>query len=189
MRNTILPLAISLFAPICLAALQTPHSTEAPFEPGARPLQDPLKRDVPESCTVTKPPAQPFVPPSPYPNNASASAGYFSFGTNKLWIYLRTDGTWQGLPQWADGSLRQKLIWWREGYDWHRNPHPPLQVTGSRLNSPAPPIQSGVSHGWTNDSNHPFITNGINLPALGCWKITGRFGDDAELSFVVWVTQ
>jgi hypothetical protein len=27
---------------------------------------------------------------------------------------------------------------------------------------------------------------GIDLPTLGCWKITGKYAD-AELSFVVWV--
>jgi len=26
----------------------------------------------------------------------------------------------------------------------------------------------------------------VDLPTLGCWKITGKYSD-AELSFVVWV--
>jgi hypothetical protein len=145
-----------------------------------------MKTEVPESCPVTKPPARPFIPPWPYPNKTSE--GSFFLGTNKLWIHLRADGTWQGLPLWPDGTIRQKLLWWREGYDLHRNPRPPLKVTGNRLDSPAPPIQSSVSNGWTDDSEHGFMTNGINLPGLGCWKITGRYEDDAELSFVVWVT-
>lgn len=34
-------------------------------------------------------------------------------------------------------------------YDLRHTLHPPLKVTGNRLDSPAPPLQSGVSHGWT----------------------------------------
>jgi hypothetical protein len=29
---------------------------------------------------------------------------------------------------------------------------------------------------------------GINLPALGCWEITGHYEDD-ELTFVIWVAK
>jgi hypothetical protein len=65
-----------------------------------------------------------------------------------------------------------------------------LAVTGKRLDSPAPPLQMDehANNGWTGDPDHPFIVVGINLPALGCWKITGHY-KDVELSFVVWVTQ
>jgi len=184
MRSPVFLLA--LFAPICFAARPTPHSTQACFGSPPQRLQDHMQKQVPESCPVTKPPTPPFVPPSPYPNETTP--GSFWFGTNKLWILLRTDGTWQGLPEWPDGTFRQKLLWWHEGYNLRQTLHPPLKVSGNRLDSPAAPLQSGVSHGWTNDSNHPFITNGINLPALGCWKISGRF-EDTELSFVVWVTE
>ena len=175
-----------LFTQIFFVALQTPHSTQARLTSASQPLQDHMQKQIPESCPVTKPPTPPFVPPSPYPNETTPA--HFWFGTSKLWILLRTDGTWQGLPGWPDGTFRQKLIWWHEGYNWRQNPHPPLKVTGNRLDFPAPPLQSGVSNGWTTDHSHPFITNGINLPALGCWKVRGFF-EDAEVSFVVWVTK
>jgi len=29
---------------------------------------------------------------------------------------------------------------------------------------------------------------GINFPTLGCWEITGRYGDDT-LTFVVWLAK
>jgi len=180
MRNLIFILA--LLTAISFGVLPIPHSAQAGLV-SAPQLREQMPQ-VPESCPVTKPPTPAFVPPSPYPNETTP--GSLWFGTNKLWILLRTDGTWQGLPQWPDGTFRQKLFWWHEGYDLRETLHPPLKVTGKRLGSPAPPLQSGVSHGWTNDESHPFITNGINLPALGCWKITGRYAD-AELSFVVWV--
>ena len=38
--------------------------------------------------------------------------------------------TWQGLPQWADGTFRQKIFWFREGYSWRRDPQPRLEITG-----------------------------------------------------------
>jgi hypothetical protein len=182
MRNSLL--ALALFTPTCFVGMQIADSTQTAPVSGSRPLPHAVKNEVPESCPVTKPPTPAFVPPLPYPNETTP--GSFWFGTNNLWILLRTDGAWPGLPQWPDGTFRQKLFWWHEGYDLRETLHPPLKVAGKRLGSPTPPLQSDVSHGWTNDESHPFITDGINLPALGCWKITGRYAD-AELSFVVWV--
>jgi hypothetical protein len=31
-----------------------------------------------------------------------------------------------------------------------------------------------------------FMLTGVEVPAAGCWEITGRY-DQTELSFVVWV--
>jgi hypothetical protein len=142
-----------------------------------------------ESCGITKTPTKPFVPPSPYP--AKTHSDYFWFGTNKLWTQLRKDGTWQGLPQWADGTFRQKIFWFSEGYSWHRDPQPRLEITGQRLDVPASAalkLLDVASNGWTNDAEHPFIVSAVNLPTLGCWKITGHY-EDGALSFVVWVTE
>lgn len=178
--------ALVSFTLISFVVMRSPDSTQAVPVSAWRPLPLTVKNEVPESCPVTKPPTPPFVPPSPYPQETGPDG--FWIGTNKLWIGLRRNGTWEKLPKGPDGTYGQKLLWWHQGYDLHNTLHPPLKVTGNRLDSPVPPLQSGVSHGWTNDSNHPFIVNGINLPSLGCWRITGRF-EDAELSFVVWVTE
>jgi hypothetical protein len=143
-------------------------------------------KEVPKSCPVTQPPTPPFVPPYPIQTDG------FWFGTDRLWIQLPTEGTWKGLPHYrpTDTAFRQKLFWWREGYDWHNDPQPMLKVTGKRLDSPAPPLGTDehANAGWTDDPDHPFIVVGIDIPTLGCWKITGRF-EDAELSFVICVTQ
>jgi hypothetical protein len=45
--------------------------------------------------------------------------------------------TWQGLPQWADGTFRQKIFWFREGYSWRRDPQLRLEITGQPVDSPA----------------------------------------------------
>jgi hypothetical protein len=190
MKSRIFPLiVISLLTPISFGAVQSPSSTQAALPSTSQHLlQDAVRQQIPESCPVTKPPAHPFVPPSPYPNDTGSSE--FWFGTDKLWTQLPTDGTWRGLPHYrpTDTAFRQKLLWWRRGYDWRTENSPKLRVTGRRLDSPAAPLEAGTSHGWTDDPNHPFMVVGMHIPTLGCWKITGRF-EDAELSFVIWVTQ
>lgn len=186
MRSSFLSLVtISVLIPVQPVAGGTSHGPQATAT--SQSSQQSAPTLVPEFCPATKPPALPFVPPAPYPDKAGPNS--FWIGTNQLWIGLRRDGTWASLPHWPDGTYRQKLFWWQQGYTWRRDPQPPLKVTGKRLDSPAPPIQSEVSHGWTGDDpDHPFIVNGINLTGLGCWEITGRL-DDAELRFVVWVTR
>jgi len=142
--------------------------------------------NVPETCPVTKPSDPAFVPPSPYP--AKPSGGDFWFGSGRLWTVLGTAGTWSGLPHYTpnDPTFRQKLFFWREGYDYRAEPQPKLTITGRRLEGPAPPLLADqASGGWHDDS---FMVTAINIPALGCWEITGHY-EDQNLSFVVWVTR
>ena len=47
-----------------------------------------------ETCPVTKPATQPFVPPAPY--DAKPGPGSFWFGTDSLWTALPKDGLWIG---------------------------------------------------------------------------------------------
>jgi hypothetical protein len=144
---------------------------------------------VPETCPVTKPyQASLFVPPSPYP--AKAPVGDFWFGSDRLWTALPVNGTWRGLGHYtpSDPTFRQKLFFWREGYDRHTEPRPSFKVTGKRLDSPAPPLLSDQANsGWIKPEN-TFMVTGINFPTLGCWEITGSYQDD-ELTFVVWVAK
>ena len=80
-----------------------------------------------ETCPVTKLPSGPFVPPSPY--QVELGAGQFWFGTKKLWTNLPIEGTWEG--------LRQKIFWWRDGYDWRAENPPQLTIAGRRLDGKA----------------------------------------------------
>ena len=99
----------------------------------------------PANCRVTLPSDGRFTPPKPYPAEPDSN-GIFSFwfGTEKLWTVLPTDGTWQGLRPYspAETSLRQKLFWWRAGYNWKTEMQPSLKVSGRRLDGMAPPFQS-----------------------------------------------
>jgi hypothetical protein len=141
---------------------------------------------VPNTCPVTKPADESFVPPQPYPARPSVSE--FWFGNDMLWTALPANGTWRGLPHYtsSDPTFRQKLFFWREGYDVRAEPQSRLKVSGKRLHSPAPPLLSDrPNNGWVKPEQ-PFMVTGINFPTLGCWEITGRYQDD-ELTCVVWV--
>ena len=109
----------------------------------------------PETCPITQPPVKPFVPPSPY--SASIDPHYFWYGTEKLWTSLPVDGTWKGLPHYRskNTSFRQKMLWFRQGYSWHRrDPEQPLlKVTGRRLDAQAPRLDAGSSNGYTKSLN------------------------------------
>ena len=188
-RRVRLPLLIVLmFAPFSLQTLQTPYSAQPAPASQSQTLREAAWKEVPDSCPVTKPPAHLFVPPSPYPTETGPDG--FWFGTDKLWIQLPTDGTWKGLPHYkpTDTAFRQKLLWWRKGFDGRNNPQPMLKVTGKRLDSSTSPLETDDHANASGGPGYSFIVVGIDIPTLGCWKISGRF-EDAELSFVIWVTQ
>jgi hypothetical protein len=157
--------------------------------PSVAPSQDrrPTIPVAPGSCPVTKPADRPFVPPAPHP--AEPSVGQFWFGTDRLWTALPVSGTWRlGHYTPSDPTFRQKLLFWRQGYDAQTEPQPNLTVSGKRIDAVAPPLQTdGKGNGsWTNKDDQ-FIMTGINFPTAGCWEITGRYDDD-EVIFVVWVS-
>jgi len=141
---------------------------------------------APDSCPVTKPSERPFVPPSLHFTKLAADR--FWFGTDRLWTILPLNGT-LGLGHYtsSDPTFREKLPFWRQGYDPHAEPRPNLTVSGKRIDAIAPPLQTdGKGNGsWTK--NDQFIMTGINFPTAGCWQITGRYNDD-ELTFVVWAS-
>jgi hypothetical protein len=136
----------------------------------------------PPSCPVTQPPNPPFVPPA----SVALSAGYFWYGTAALWAETRLDGTWRNLPN-HDGAFTEKVFWWRQGYDWQAEPQPNLTVTGRRLDAAAPPLVASRANGAFNAADiGSAMLVGVDLPAPGCWEITGRYAG-ATLRFVVWV--
>jgi hypothetical protein len=141
----------------------------------------------PVSCPVTQPPSQSFVPPSPYPSQTSHDA--FWYGTEKLWTRLPRNGRWNlGHYTPNDPAFRQKLFWWRQGYDWRSENPPKLTVTGKRVDYPALPLTTDEhsNAGWTDDADHAFMVTGLFIPTVGCWQVTGDYKGD-KLTFVVLV--
>lgn len=112
----------------------------------------------PNSCPTTQRAGQPFIPRSSYP--ANPSPGVFWFGSSKLWTSPRINGTWSGLAHYTPESatFRQKLFWWRQGYDWLAEPDPPLKVTGKWLDAPAPTLASSHDNGsFRQEDRESFI--------------------------------
>ena len=126
-----------------------------------------------EACPVTNASDHTVIPPWPYPTVPDSGGSWF--GTDRLWVALPEDGTWRG--------YRQKMQWWRHGYDYHTEPEPKLKITGKRLDAPAPPLMAKIDN---VAGPIPSIMAGLDFPALGCWDITGHYESD-ELTFVVWV--
>jgi hypothetical protein len=142
-----------------------------------------VTHDPPASCPVTTPQNPLFTPPSPY--DSMGFEGEFWYGSNSLWTAVRQNGIWEALPH-NPGGYTQKVFWWREGYVWNEEPEPTLIVTGERLDASAPPlIASKATNASAADIGSAMLV-AVDLPTLGCWKITGNYAD-AELSFVVWV--
>lgn len=159
----------------------TPTSVPEKVEPTA--TLEVRSKTPPASCPVTVPQDPAFVPPAPY--DALGFEDYFWYGSNSLWTSLPQDGVWYGLPNTPDG-YPQKVFWWREGYVWTEEPEPNLLVIGERLDASAPPlIASKATNAYASDIGSAMLV-GVDLPTLGCWKITGKYGD-AELRFVIWV--
>lgn len=144
--------------------------------------------EVPTACPITRPPIHPFV--QPVSRSEWLHPGEFWFGTRKLWTVLRVDGIWKGLPHYTpdDPTFRQKLFWWRHGDNPRDEPQPTLTVTGRRLDGPAPPLLVDPISNYWPQPDQTFKVVGINIPTLGCWQLTGQYGD-ARVTYVVWVTE
>ena len=159
-----------------------PTSAPVKIEPTATPGV--VSEEPPANCPVTVPQDPAFVPPAPY--DSLGFKGYFWFGSNSLWTSLPQDGVWAGLPH-NPGGYTQKVFWWREGYVWDEEPEPNLIMTGERLDAKAPSFKgSKGTNAYASDIGSAMLV-GVDFPTLGCWKITGKYNNDAELSFVVWV--
>jgi len=132
------------------------------------------------ACPITAPSNPPFVLPAPYWQNASDGA--FWYGSEALWTMLPVDGRWRG---WDEGKgYTTKLVWWRRGFDWRKEPEPKLIVTGRRLDVDAPLIFVTRANAVFSTTDRPAIMIGINIPAAGCWELTGHYRSQI-LSYVV----
>jgi len=168
-------------------ALENPTSTNLPDRAAPTPNEtatvEVVPRDPPASCPITVPQDPLFTPPAPY--DAMGFEGEFWYGSNALWTAVRQNGVWEALPHNPEGYT-QKVFWWRDGYVWTEEPDPELIVTGERLDAPAAPLHASEATNASASDIGSAMLVGVDMPTLGCWKITGKYGD-VELSFVVWV--
>lgn len=136
-------------------------------------------------CAFTRFTASSFVPPAPYP--AQAPFGEFWHGTEELWTALRPDGRWDALP-YHGGAYTQKIVWWRKGYVGTNEPQPALKITGKQLDGDKTFVVDGATNAHSADfgGNGWAIMSGVEIPAPGCWEITGEYCGN-KTSFVVQV--
>jgi len=132
-------------------------------------------------CLTTLPTAPVFTPPTPYLEHPAA--GTFWYGNRDLWIRLPETGVW---PLKSDGIHVNKLIFWRQGYDWHQEAKPSLVLTAHRIDGDAPSAAIGkVNSVFVSGGRMPpAMMVGIGIPGEGCWQITAQY-KGATLDFVV----
>jgi hypothetical protein len=179
-------LALGLIAALALllAACGAPAANAPAPAPAARPLATPPSA-APASCPTTRPPDPAFVPPAPYPATPPSVEGdKVWYGTNQLWTWLNADGTWAMAHD--EHGLFDKSFWWRQGYDWRTETTPTLRVTGRRLDTPATAVTVSDATNGFEESMGAFMLLGLELPAAGCWELTGHY-HGWSLRFVVWV--
>ena len=183
MRNRVFPLAIIfLFTPISFAALQTPQPTQAAS--ASQQLRGLARKEVSKACPVSKPPAQPFVPPAPYWTDHGPDR--YWYGTESFWTLLGVQGTWhiRSNVLEGEGGYRAKLTYWRRGFDWRREPEPKLVVIAKRLDREAPPVAAAPASVVFVTTERPAMMTPIDIPSTGCWELTAQYGSH-RLSFVV----
>lgn len=152
-----------------------------------RPAPAPIIQ-VPSSCAVTLPADPRFTPPAPYPVEAPFPNRFF-YGTPDFWTMLPVDGVWRGMPPTKGYRLgyRDKVFWWRPGYDGRTEPRPKLTVSGKRLDGDTPPFSdTDATSAYADDLGGWTMLTALDIPTTGCWEISGSYGSDV-VKFTVWV--
>lgn len=143
-----------------------------------QPSQPPTPSGTPTAeCPVTLP--SPAVIPGVAAEQLFGSDN--SYGNGTLWVgglgdagVIRADPSIVG----RDGSVGWKLGWWREVPGT-------LEISGRRLDRPAPRLQAHVPSGYGTTG---FQSSGVSFPTGGYWTVTGRVGT-TTLTFVISVVK
>lgn len=170
---------VVMMAAVLLASCGRLASSHAPTSPSVAPAA----QSAQATCPITRPQQPQFIPPAPY--STTVPSAEFWYGASTLWTAIPNSGTWPGLP-FESGSYVQKVLWWRDGYDWRSETSPKLSVRGARIDGPAKPLaSSAATNAFAADIGSSMLVL-VRIPAPGCWKVTGQY-KEASLSFVVWV--
>ncbi|HUF39047.1 MAG TPA: hypothetical protein VMN57_11030 [Anaerolineales bacterium] len=131
------------------------------------------------ACPVTQPPAEPFVPPKPWPETYPY-AGRVWYGSAGLWTALPEDGEWRQL------LYGDKFWWWSEEFDVEEDSTPNLVISARRLDGKAPEVLTDEATNGYHDSFNWAMLMGLTVETPGCWEITGEYAGHT-LSIVVWI--
>lgn len=133
-------------------------------------------------CLTTLAPNPPFVPPAPY--TSSAPDGQFWYGCDALWTLLAFDSKWRMQRNVNGEGYFTKLVFWRRGFDWRKEPDPKLIISAKRLDGEAPSVAVAHAKAVFVTGNTPAMMTGIDIPTAGCWEITAHYKGHT-LSFIV----
>jgi hypothetical protein len=135
------------------------------------------------ACNPTKPvPA--FVPPGG--ELTEPPPGHQWFGRAGLYTALYPEGeVWRGLPENPEG-FTQKTVWWSVDWRPDEEPEPAIYVSGERLDAPGT-FEFGPGTNATAPDIATAMMVGIDVPELGCWRITATYRE-ARLYYDVLVT-
>ena len=122
-----------------------------------------------------------FIPPAP--NRAVLERGMLWYGSERLWTQLRDDGHWLGPYRSEDRPYRNKLPLFRRQFDATKERTPPVLVTATRVDTPAPAIHASA-RGVFNEDTGSFIMTALDVP-VGCWQIEAQYANEPPLTFVV----
>ncbi len=135
-----------------------------------------------ESVTRAQAAACPTTRGEPSPSSVPADRFFGSasaYGNGMLWVGgLWPDGIISADSRFLDldGRVGMKFGWWHTVAG-------KLQITGRRLDAPAPPAIGDVPDGYGITG---FQASGVTFPTQGCWEITGSVGS-SKLTFVTFV--
>ena len=186
MQRLHLALLILIFSALVIGcAREAPAApTDQPKKVETTTIPTPVLIDAPADCPITKQQDPPFIAPEPYLPEPRYQ-DHFWHGSDLLWTMLPKNGVWDALPHNPEGYT-QKIFWWRDGYIWNDEPLPDLKVNGERLDTKAPSFFITEATNALIPENKSAMLTGVDFPTIGCWKVTGQYGD-AELSFVIWI--
>ena len=145
---------------VVLSILACSPETDAPAVSPA-PAEQPAAR--PEDCPLTAPVSW---RPSDAPGRDPLPHGpYFRSPDGRIATSAQ--------PHWHTGGM--KVLWLKPVGSR-------LEVSGRRLEGPAPPLRAEVPQGYPGD----YQASGVFFPTSGCWEVEAR-ADGSILQFVVYV--
>lgn len=117
-------------------------------------------------CPVTLPPAEPFIPPKPWPQKP-AGGSYAWFGTDALWTVLDVKGKYS----------QRKSVWWSAKFPGGgAESRPPIAVTWRRLDTDERPItEPGPGTNAFTPEEQWWMIAGFDPEIPGCWEVTGTY--------------
>lgn len=82
-------------------------------------------------------------------------------------------------------SYRDKLFWWRQGYDGAADPKPDLVVSARRIDDESLPARvSSATNARHETLGGWAMLVMVEFPGPGCWEVTGRYKGES-LAFIV----